>query len=620
LTPKGPAVQENYGKASPRPTFQDMIKSPYDEELFAFYTTAQLLKNVNNTEIAIGSPAIYSSVSESPDKNYLLLRTIQKPYSYLVPFRGFPSKLYITDINGSLIKHVLDLPSSETAPSGNDNVQNVARAIEWRDDEAATLVWCHPLDSGLIKKDSEFRDAVYALRAPFTDQPTELFKTKMRYRWTTWGNDQLALVTEGLTGKYITQTNQWNPSTGELQILITRNTTDAYSNPGFPFTVPNQYDRYVLWTSADGKSLLYNNTTGSSPKGDLPFLLSYDLEMRKADTLWKCSEGSFEMVTKILDPQRLTIVTRKESKTEVPNYWLKDLKTRIADRQLTSFENPYPQLDGVTKEKVRYKRADGVDLTGELYLPAGYDKAKEGPLPVILWAYPREFQSAADAAQVRGSENKFTMVSWASPVFYVTQGYAVLNSTEMPIVATAEDKKPNDDFIAQLTMNAEAAIDKLSDMGVGDRNRVAVGGHSYGAFMTANLLAHTDLFKGGIARSGAYNRTLTPFGFQNEDRTYWEAPEIYHDMSPFSNAHKIKTPLLLIHGDSDNNTGTYPLQSERMFNAIKGHGGTVKYISLPYESHGYRGKENLLHVLAEQLNWMEKYVKGVEAVGKAGRS
>ncbi len=621
LTPKGPAVQENYGKASPRPTFQDMIKGPYDEELFAFYTTTQLIKNVNGTETAIGMPAIYSSVSVSPDKNYLLIRTIQKPYSYLVPFGGFSSKLVITDIYGSLIRHVIDLPSSETAPSGNDNVQNVPRSYEWRDDEAASLVWCHPVDSGLIKKESEFRDAVYMLRAPFTGEPKELFKTKMRYRGTTWGNDQLALVSEGLTGKYLTQTNQWNPSTGEMQILLTRNTTDAYSNPGFPFTVPNQYNRYVLWTSEDGKKLLYNNTTGSSPKGDLPFLLSYDLDLRKADTLWKCKDGGFEMVTKILDPQNLTIVTRKESKTDVPNYWLKNLKLRVADRQLTSFTNPYPQLTGVSKEKVRYKRADGVDLTGELYLPAGYDAKRDGPLPVFIWAYPAEYQSAADAAQIRGSEHKFTMLGGGSPVYYVTQGYAVLNNAEMPIVATSEDKKPNDDFIAQLTMNAEAAIDKLAEMGVGDSTRVAVGGHSYGAFMTANLLAHTNLFKGGIARSGAYNRTLTPFGFQNEDRTYWEAPEIYHDMSPFSNADKIKTPLLLIHGDSDNNTGTYPLQSERMFNAIKGHGGTVKYISLPYESHGYQGKENLQHVLAEQLNWMEKYVKGVpEVEKKAGRS
>ncbi|RYZ35849.1 MAG: S9 family peptidase, partial [Sphingobacteriales bacterium] len=253
--------------------------------------------------------------------------------------------------------------------------------------------------------------------------------------------------------------------------------------------------------------------------------------------------------------------------------------------------------------------ADGVDLTGDLYLPKGYDAKKDGPLPVLIWAYPAEYNSAADAAQVRGSEHRFTLVNYGSPVFYVTQGYAVLNNAEMPIVATDKDKKPNDNFIDQLKMNAEAAINKLADLGVGDRNRVAVGGHSYGAFMTANLLAHTNLFKGGIARSGAYNRSLTPFGFQNEDRTYWQAPDLYNAMSPFSYADKIKTPLLLIHGDADNNTGTFPIQSERLFNAIKGHGGTVKFVSLPYESHGYAGRENILHMLNEQFAWLEKYVK-----------
>jgi dipeptidyl aminopeptidase/acylaminoacyl peptidase len=285
------------------------------------------------------------------------------------------------------------------------------------------------------------------------------------------------------------------------------------------------------------------------------------------------------------------------------------LRLRAADRQLTNFVNPYPQLEGVSKEKVRYKRADGVDLTGDLYLPKGYDPARDGRLPVILWAYPREFNSASDAAQVRGSEHRFTLLNWGSPVFYVTQGYAVLNNAEMPIVATGKEKKPNDDFIDQLRMNAEAAINKLAEMGIGDRDRVAVGGHSYGAFMTANLLAHTNLFRAGIARSGAYNRTLTPFGFQNEDRTYWQAPDLYNDMSPFMHADKIKTPILLVHGEMDNNTGTFPIQSERLFNAIKGHGGTVKYLVLPYESHGYQGRENILHLLSEQYEWLEKYVK-----------
>jgi dipeptidyl aminopeptidase/acylaminoacyl peptidase len=313
-----------------------------------------------------------------------------------------------------------------------------------------------------------------------------------------------------------------------------------------------------------------------------------------------------------MDADKLELLTRRENEKEVPNYWIKNIKLKVADRQLTGFTNPYPQLDGVSKEKIRYKRADGVDLTGDLYLPKGYDAKRDGKLPVFIWAYPAEYNSAADATQIRGSEHRFTLLNWGSAVFYVTQGYAVLNNAEMPIVATSKDKKPNDNFVEQLTMNAEAAINVLDSMGVGDRNKVAVGGHSYGAFMTANLLAHTKLFKAGIARSGAYNRSLTPFGFQNEDRTYWQAAELYNAMSPFSYADKIKTPILLVHGEMDNNTGTFPIQSERMFNAIKGNGGTVKYVSLPYESHGYRGRENILQMLNEQFAWLEKYVKNAE--------
>lgn len=608
LMPKGPAVQENAGQAAPRPTFQDLIKTPYDEQLFAFYATSQLVKNKNGVETKIGQPAIYSFIQISPDKNYLLIRKLKKPFSYLVPAQGFPAEVVITDMNGKTVKQLADLPSAETAPSGNDNVQNVPRGFEWRDDVPATVVWCEPLDGGLIKNTMDYRDAVFALSAPFTGGLTELFKTKMRFSNISWGNEHVALVTEGLRGKQLTQTNLFNPTTGQMDMLFSRNTTDAYSNPGSPVTVKNKFDKNVILVVENGKKILLNNSTGASPKGDLPFLAEYDLANKKHEIVWRCQEGYFEYIVKMLDYDKRLFLTRRENENEMPNFYVRNLNNKDL-KAITHFKNPYPQLEGVKKQKIYYKRADGVDLTGDLYLPKGYDAQKDGPLPVFIWAYPAEYQSAADAAQVRGSEHRFTLLSWGSPVFFVTQGYAVLNNAEMPVVSVDKDKKPNDNFVEQLRMNAEAAINKLVEMGVGDRNRMAVGGHSYGAFMTANLLAHTNLFKAGIARSGAYNRTLTPFGFQNEDRTYWEAPNLYFDMSPFSYANKIKTPLLLIHGDMDNNTGTFPIQSERMFNAIKGHGGTVRYVSLPYESHGYQGRENILHMFYEQNAWLEKYVK-----------
>ncbi|MEJ8819518.1 alpha/beta hydrolase family protein [Lacibacter sp. H407] len=610
ITPPGPTVQESYGKAAPRPTYQDMIKSPYDESLFEFFTTAQLVKNVNGVETKINQPAIYSSITASPDKKYWLVRTIRKPFSYVVPANGFNSTIAVHDANGKFVKEIAKLPSSETAPSGSDNVADVPRGIEWRDDEAATVVWCKPLDGGLIKNTAEFRDAVYALPAPFTAQPKELFKTKMRFGGVTWGNSTFAIVQEMLRSKVIGRMSRWNPSTGEMELLMERSMTDLYGNPGSPVTEKNSFGRDVV-IPKDGK-LLMNNTTGASPKGDLPYLAYFDLATKQNEIIWRCKEDEYEVVTDIIDRNSLTVITRRETQNDVPNYHMKTMKGVVANsgKQLTDFKNPYPQLDGISKQKISYKRADGVDLTGNLYLPKGYDVKKDGPLPVLMWAYPREFTNARDAAQVRGSQNMFTRISWGSPIFWVTQGYAVLDAAEMPIVSTNPDKKPNDDFIEQLKLNARAAIDKLAAMGVGDSTRVGVGGHSYGAFMTAHLLSHTNWFKGGIARSGAYNRTLTPFSFQNEDRTYWQAPQLYFDMSPFSYAHKIKTPILLVHGDTDDNTGTYPIQSERMFQALKGNGGNVRYVSLPYEAHGYRGKENILHLLWEEHMWLEKYVKG----------
>lgn len=618
LMPLGPASQENLGKVAPSRTYQDMIKSPYDEQLFAFYNTTQLVKNVNGVETRIGRPEIYSGISLSPDKKYLLTRTIHKPFSYLVPAYGFNSTVRITDLTGKVIKVVAELPSFELSPSGYDNILNAPRGFEWRDDEAATITWSAPLDSGIYKSKTDFHDGVYALSAPFTGEPKELFKTAWRFGGISWGNEKFALVSERLQSKQTIRVSRYNPATGQLETLLERNTTNAYADPGFPVTVKNKYGRRVIKLIDNDTKLLMNNPVGSSPNGDLPFIAKFNLNTKKNEIIWRCQEGSYEMVTDVLDADKLVLVTRRESQKDMPNYYIKNLVLRIADQPITSFANPYPQLEGISKQKITYKRADGVDLTGDLYLPKNYDAKKDGPLPVLMWAYPREFNSAADAAQIRGSKYRFTMVGYGGPVFWVTQGYAVLDNAEMPIVATDTAKKPNDNFIDQLRMNAEAAINKLAEMGVGDKNRVAVGGHSYGAFMTANLLAHTNLFKAGIARSGAYNRSLTPFGFQNEERTYWQAPELYGAMSPFNYADKIKTPLLLIHGEMDDNPGTFPIQSERLFNAIKGHGGTVRFVSLPYEAHGYRGKENLLHMLYEQNAWLEKYVKNAGKSGAGG--
>jgi len=638
VAPKGPVVQENLGKAAASRTYQDLIKNPYDEDLFDYMSTAQLVINDMSTERSLGKPGIYMGINVSPDKNYLLLETINRPFSYLVPAYDFPHTVSVMELNGNSQAELLKNPSSEGQPIGFDDVVTFPRNFDWRDDEPATLVFTQALDKGLGRSKAEFRDVLYSITLPDNKnagggQTTnddlanalknkkELFKTQRRLRNIIWGNNNLALVYQAMVFDRKLQIFQYNPSTGALELVNERSSNDAYSDIGTPFTSKNQFGRETLLLLKNGNLLL--RSQGSSPQGDMPFVQSFDLKTKKGNMIWRCEAPYYETVFDVIDPEKNIYLTSRESNTEVPNYYVltvstKKGKTTATRTAITDFKHPYPQLEGVVKQKISYKRDDGIDLTGDLYLPKGYDAKKDGPLPVIMWAYPREYKSAADAAQVRGSKYTFTRINYGSPIFWVTQGYAVLDNAEMPIVGEGS-KEPNDNFIPQLYLNAHAAIQQLAKMGVGDSNRVAVGGHSYGAFMTANLLAHTKLFKAGIARSGAYNRSLTPFGFQAEERTYWQAPDVYYNMSPFSFADKIKTPLLMIHGEMDNNSGTFPIQSERLYNAIKGHGGTVRFVLLPYESHGYAAKENILHMLWEQNQWLEKYVKNADKVGVDGK-
>ncbi|HNG62303.1 MAG TPA: prolyl oligopeptidase family serine peptidase, partial [Ferruginibacter sp.] len=534
----------------------------------------------------------------------LLVERIDKPFSYLVPAGGFNSTMLITDMSGNTVKQLAKIPSSELAPRGNDNVLNAPRGFNWLDNFPATVQWIEPLDSGLIKNKMDFHDAAYTLAAPFTGSPKELVKTAERMYGITDVNENLFFVTEGSRAKHRTRMSKFGWD-GKTETLIDRSTDDAYNDPGSPMTEKNKYGRNV--PKLLNGTTLFMRGTGASVKGDLPFLNSFNISTKETKQLWRCEEPYYESVTSVLNYDDLTIITNKQSQDEQPNYFIRNLSNK-SSKAITNFPDPQPGLRGISKQKITYRRKDGVDLAADLYLPKGYDPKKDGPLPVIMWAYPREFKSASDAAQIRGSKYTFTRVGYGSIVFWATQGYAIMDNAEMPIVGEG-DKQPNDNFVEQLVWSAEAAINKVAEMGVGDSTRVAVGGHSYGAFMTANLLAHTKLFKAGIARSGAYNRTLTPFGFQNEERTYWQAPEVYSRMSPFSYANQIKTPLLMIHGEADNNPGTFPIQSERLYNAIKGHGGTVRFVQLPFESHGYAAKENILHMLWEQDQWLSKYVK-----------
>jgi dipeptidyl aminopeptidase/acylaminoacyl peptidase len=605
--PSGPVVQENLGKVAASRTYQDLLKNKYDEDLFRFFANAQLIANKNGVERKIAKPDYFSSVSVSPDKKYLLIERLQGTLSYLVPFHGFASVVEVWDMNGNAIKKLADIPSSELEPSGFDNVLNAPRGFDWVDTKPNTVGWIEPLDSGLIKKEVPFHDAFVTVAAPFTAAPETIVKTPMRLYNISYINDENALITTGSSAK---QRRLWQLlylKTGDVKTLSDRSANDAYSDLGTPFTARNQYGQNVPLIVDD--SLFIMRGQGASSKGDYPFISKFNFNTKQQTKIWQSKDPDYETPVKLLSYENgLTFVTAKQNNNTTPNYYIISLANGTSTA-LTTFSDPQPELRQLKQEKIKYKRQDGIDLTANLYVPKNYDPAKDGRLPVIIVAYPREFKSAADAAQVRGSQNTFTLTNYGSFIPFALLGYAVMDNTEFPIVGEG-DKYPNDNFVEQLEWNAAAAIQKIASMGIGDSTRVAVAGHSYGAFMTANLLAHTTLFKAGIARSGAYNRTLTPFGFQNEERTYWQSPEIYFGMSPFSYADKIKTPLLLIHGEADNNPGTFPIQSERLFNAIKGHGGTVRFVQLPFESHGYAAKENLLHLLWEEYEWLEKYVKG----------
>jgi dipeptidyl aminopeptidase/acylaminoacyl peptidase len=611
LVPEGPTIQETSGNKAAVRTYQDLLQNKHDEDVFRYYATSVLTK-VNTTDgnaQTISEPIIVSELSPSPDGTYLMVSDIREPFSYLVPYYRFPQSINILDTDGQLVRNIADIPLAENIPQGFGAVREGPRSFEWRADRPASLYWVEAQDGGDPANEVEVRDRLYHLSAPFEGEKQAGIPFSLRFGGLSWGSDDLAVVYEYWWATRQLITSRFAPEAGadSKQLLFDRSFEDRYSDPGNFETTANEYGRQVLLTDRRGRKL-YLTGQGASPEGNRPFVDEYNIASGETERLWRSEAPYYEYPVNILDISKKQVLTRRESSTMPPNYFIRNLRNEQLTA-LTFFKNPYPQLEGVEKQVIKYEREDGLALKGDLYLPADYDG--ETALPVLMWAYPDEFKSADAASQVQGSPYEFIRIGWYSPLFWVTQGYAVFDDISMPVVGEA-DEEPNDTFVPQLVANADAAIKKLETMGVGDPRRVAIGGHSYGAFMTANLLAHSDLFAAGIARSGAYNRTLTPFGFQAEERTYWQAPEIYYSMSPFMHADSVNEPILLIHGEADNNSGTFPLQSERFYAAIKGLGGTSRLVMLPHESHGYRAEESIKHMLWEMDRWLDKYVKNRE--------
>ncbi len=620
----------------------------------------------------VGESGIVTVASVSPDGNYIRLTRLKKPYSYRVPASRFPRTTELVELaTGKTLKSISDIkkPSFTTT----NGVPTGGRSHEWNPLAPASLIWLEAMDGGDPETRARYRDRILSLDAPFDGEPREVLKLTQRVSSIDYtSNAGEVLITESSASRgwqTVTMLRLDDPQASR-RVLFDLSSRDAYRDPGRPVRTRTPDGQSVILREGD---LVYYTGVGSTPEGDLPFLDQLNVETGELRRLFRSPAGAYETFIAFAPDDRQTIITNYQDPKSPPNYFLKRLaapaepvllvaardddadapppppvailledrmdevrrqpSSRTADDSprrtarkappphstipapaaaetigaLTSFADPHPQVTNCSKQLLTYQRADGVPLSATLYLPPGYDPESGEKLPVILHAYPREYANAEVAGQVRGSPHRFTRFYGASAVMFLTQGYAVMMDTAMPVVGPS--RKMNDTFVEQITADAEAAKKTVVDMGIADPDRMLVTGHSYGAFMTANLLAHTDLFASGIACSGAYNRTLTPFGFQNEPRTFWEATETYTRMSPFFHAHKLKKPILLIHGQADNNSGTFPIQSERFYEAIAGTGGTARLVLLPHESHGYASRESILHQLAEMTAWADRYVK-----------
>ena len=607
--PKGPTVSTSDGSKSQNRTYPDLLKNKTDETNFETLMTSELYKvSLSGKADFFKGNDLYAGESFSPDGNYLMVTTIQKPFSYIVPYSRFPLKTVVYEATGKEIKVVNEVPLNEVIPKGFSSVRKGKRSMSWRADKPATLSYVVALDEGDQAKKADFRDELFSWNAPFSTEPVSLLKTQQRFDSVIWGNETIAIASDEWYDTRNAKTYLINPSNPNQapKIISDRNSQDIYSDPGNFETKRNEYNRYVLAIENNNAYLIGD---GFTKEGQFPFIDEFNLATQKTKRLYTSTfKDKKEDLLSIEDFKKGDVLVQIQSKNDYPNYYFRNLKSKKIT-QITNFKNPFESIKNVYKEVIKYKRKDSVDLSGTLYLPDGYDRVKKSvKLPLLIWAYPAEYKDKNSAGQNNKNPNEFTFPYYGSFVYWVTKGYAVLDDASFPIIGEGTTE-PNDTFMTQLVDDAAAAIDAVDNLGYINKKKVAIGGHSYGAFMTANLLTHCNLFACGIARSGAYNRTLTPFGFQSEQRNYWDIPTIYNEMSPFMNADKMKTPLLLVHGDADNNPGTFTLQSERYFQALKNLGAPVRLVLLPKEAHSYVAKENILHLLWEQDQFLEKYLK-----------
>ena len=542
-------------------------------------TQLELIDSVSGQRYSIGAPAAFESVVPAPGQAFLLVTRIAPPYPQVTGVSEVERVVEIWDRFGRLVKR---LPGR-------------ARAVEWRASQPATLTWVERRNDA---------DHIMVLAPPYGAAPLERFEVPNSFSGLRWiGGSGAALVSD------------YDPSRGRTELwyidfddpeaaprLVTGYSSDS---DRLPLTTTDSRGAVTLATYDNGIYLRGNELDGPRRRS---FLEHVSLTTGVRRRVWQSSGEGYEALVQILSPDAQLLLTRRETSMAPPNYFV-SASTREQHWRLTHFEHPAPPLTAAQYVRLEYRRDDGVDLAASLYLPPGYQGGSR--LPLVVWAYPRQI-GAGDAAKITSAEGTFMTFARAFRLFFLLRGYAVLDDVSMPIIGA--ESKANDTFVEQIVANAAAAIDAAESTGLVDATRVGVVGHSYGAFMVANLLAHSRLFAAGIAMSGAYNRTLTPFGFQTERRTLWQATETYLAMSPLLYSDRIEAPLLLVHGLKDDNAGTSPQQSLQFYQAIRGNGGDVELLLLPSEGHSYRGRESVLRTAAQMLAWFDAHLKESAAV------
>ncbi len=606
VIPQSPIIEETSGKISQMRTYTNLLKSPNDEILFDYYFTSQIaIVNLKSKKIKkIGDPGIYRSVSISPNNKLLIVTKINKPYSYTVPYYYFPQTSAVWNLKGKEIRHLLTRPLQDEIPIGG--TYSGERYHQWLPLADQTILWYEAQDNGDPKVEVEYRDIIYISDYPYQDK-VEFYRTEHRATgFTCFADKQKIIYGDYDRDKLWVRNWLFDLEDKSKTLIINQSVNDKYADRGDIFTIWDENKESVIVRNGD--LVYFINNTGASPEGNKPYLASLNIETLEFTKIYEADANKYEQIITFATPDFSSIIIGNQDVMNPRNYQIVNLETGER-RTLTNNTDPYPDYAKLQKELVNYKRSDGLDLSGILYLPYNYDGNEK--LPLIIHAYPREYVTAETAGQVSGSDKTFTWYYGDDIRYLAMNGYAVLYNASIPIVGDPE--LVNDTFIEQLLDGVSSAITFLDNKGVIDPQRVGIIGHSYGAFMVANVLANSDLCQVGVAKSGAYNRTLTPFGFQKERRTFWQAKDFYLSVSPFATADQINEPILLIHGDKDPNSGTYPMQTKRLYQAIKGNGGTAKMVILPFEEHGYRAKESELHVLSEVIDWFDKFLKVEQA-------